>query len=72
MISLNCHYKPPPGSKPQIPIQIRPSPVLMKAFKDSNLDEAKILKEREKLIDAMLVKLLKHSNATKNNRISFQ
>ena len=30
------------------------------------------MKEREKLIDAMLVKLLKHAHATSGNKISFQ
>lgn len=44
---------------------------LMKLFKENNIDESKIIKEREKLIDAMLVKLLKHANSTKGNCITF-
>ena len=43
----------------------------MKLFKENNIDESKIIKEREKLIDAMLVKLLKHANSTKGNCITF-
>ena len=46
IFSLNYHYKPPPAIKPNIPIQIRPSPVLLKQFREVTLDEAKILKER--------------------------
>ena len=72
IISLNNSFKPPSSLKPQLPIHIRPSPALIKLFKESTIDESKILKEREKLIDAMLVKLLKHAHSTTGNSISFK
>lgn len=54
-----------------MPVILRPTAAMMRQAQQNSIDEGKIIKEREKLIDAMLVKLLKHANSTKGNSITF-
>ena len=71
-LSINMKYKPPnPNLKPGQSIMIRPSPEMQKSFHQSNLEKNKIMKEREKLVEAALVKVMKHTHATGNNCITF-
>ena len=71
MIAVNLNYIPPPQTKPAQTIIIRPSQALVKLFNQGTIEQTRILKDRERLIDAILVKLLKHSHATGNNSITF-
>lgn len=71
VISVNQDYAPPPQCKPAQTIILRPSQGLVKLFNQGTIEEGRILKDREKLIDAILVKLLKHAHATGNNSITF-
>lgn len=68
---INFDYRAPAGSKPQVPVILRPTAAMMRQAQQNSIDEGKIIKEREKLIDAMLVKLLKHANSTRGNSITF-
>lgn len=47
------------------------SPQLMKTVSMANVEINRVLKDREKLVDALLVKLLKHSHSTGSNSITF-
>ena len=51
---------------------IKVSSEMQKAMHKSSVEQNKIIKEREKLIEAVLVKLLKHSHSIGENRITFQ
>lgn len=44
---------------------------LAKALNQNNMEINKVIKDREKLVDALLVKFLKHAHSTGNNRITF-
>ena len=44
---------------------------MAKNLQQSSIEKNKIMKEREKLIEAVLVKVLKHSHATKDNSVTF-
>ena len=44
---------------------------LAKNLNQNNVEVNKIIKDREKLVDALLVKFLKHAHSTGNNRITF-
>lgn len=47
------------------------SPQLAKTVNMANVEINRVLKDREKLVDALLVKLLKHSHSTGSNSITF-
>lgn len=44
---------------------------MAKNLQQSSIEKNKIMKDREKLIEAVLVKVLKHSHATKDNSVTF-
>jgi len=65
------NYSPAEQLKPNQPVLIKPTSETMKIFHQSSVEQSKIMKEREKLIEAVLVKLLKHSHSANNNNITF-
>ena len=65
-------YEPKGSVKQNQTIMIKVSGEMQKAMHKSSVEQTKIVKEREKLIEAVLVKLLKHSHSIGENRITFQ
>jgi hypothetical protein len=57
--------------KPNQTIIIKMSVQLAKTLNQNNVEINKVLKDREKLVDALLVKFMKHAHSTGNNRITF-
>jgi hypothetical protein len=43
-VRINFEYKPPVGTKPQVPVILRPTPSLMKQVQQNSIDEGKIIK----------------------------
>jgi hypothetical protein len=44
---------------------------LLKMLNQNNVEVNKVIKDREKLIDALLVKMLKHAHSSGNKAITF-
>jgi len=44
---------------------------LVKLLNQNSIEVNKVIKDREKLIDALLVKMLKHAHSTGNKSITF-
>jgi hypothetical protein len=71
-LEINRNYSVGEGvGKGQQVVVIRPSQEMSKNLQQSSIEKGKIMKDREKLIEAILVKVLKHAHATKDNSVSF-
>lgn len=72
-LRINTKYTPPSGqNKPNQVILVRVSPEMHRAMHQTSVEHGKIQKEREKVVEAVLVKLLKHSHSTGSNHLTFK